>query len=148
MIHLIPQVMLTQPLSINGTQVLPAPRTRIPDLRLKFIELYSIWLGNGFGIAETVASDRAWELMKAIASVLPLADNPAVSGIDLEPLSNDYELLERLFFHSAIAIEITELQVVEVFLDKFRACDILKLHRMDAKSIIYAAYDYRKVEAE
>jgi hypothetical protein len=92
--------------------------------------------------------------MKAISSVLPLADNPAVSGVDLEPLSNDYELLEKLFFHSAIAIEITELQVIELFLDKFRACDILKLHRMDPKSIIYAAYDYRavneaeKVEAE
>jgi hypothetical protein len=139
--------MLTQPLSINGIQVLPAPRTRIPDLRLKFIELHSIWLSNGFGIAETVASDRAWELMKGIASVLPLADNPAVSGVDIEPLSNDYELLERLFFQSAIAIEITDLQVVEVFLDKFRACDILKLHRMDAKSIIFAAEDYRKIEA-
>lgn len=140
--------MLTHPLSINGTQVLPAPRTRIPDLRLKFIELHSIWLANGFGIAETVADDRAWEIMKAIASILPLADNPAVCGVDIEPLANDYELLERLFFHSAIELEITDLQVIELFLSKFKACDILKLHRMDPKSIIFAAEDYRKTEAE
>lgn len=36
--------------------------------------------------------------METVASMLPLAENPAVVGIDLELLGNDYEQLERLFF--------------------------------------------------
>lgn len=142
---------MTQPLSIADIALLPAPRTRIPDLRLKFIELQSIWLANGFGVAETVADERAWELMQAISGMLPRVDNPAIAGVDIEALSNDYEVLEKLFLNSAIEFEISDFQDVSFFLDKFRACEILRLHRMDPRSIILAAEEYlrtSKSEAE
>lgn len=133
----------TPPLSICDCKFLPAPRGKVKELRSLFIELQSIWLANGFGVAETVADDRAWELMGEIARMLPRADNPAVTGFDLDSISNDYCLLERLFFNGAI-VDIVALQDVATFLEQFKSCDILALHRMDPRAIVFEAENFRR----
>lgn len=130
-------------------ELLPAPRSKLPELREKFVELQAIWLSNGFGTGETVADDRAWALMQTIINLLPHKDNPAITGINLEPLGNDYELLEKLFLARFVDVgrEAAHGWTIATFdLDRFAGCSILTLHCMNPKSVLMDADDLRQRE--
>jgi hypothetical protein len=128
-------------------ELLPVPRSKLPEMRAMFVELQAIWVGNGFGTGETVADDRAWELMSAIAAMLPHKDNPAVTGFNLEPLSNDYELLEKLFLARFVDVGREEAHgwtIATFDLDRFSGCSILTLHCMNPKSVLMDADEWRQ----
>lgn len=83
----------------SSLEILPIPRGEVArQQREDMISLYSMWCAAAFGTGEVFNDDAAWELAKTIASRFPLKDNPATTGFDLAPLSNDFSQLEYLFF--------------------------------------------------
>lgn len=145
------ETMTIKPLAIECAdktlELLPVPRSKLPEMRSMFVELQSIWISNGFGVGETVADDRAWELMCAIAALLPHKENAAVCGFSLEALSNDYELLEKLFLARFVGVEREEAHgwaIATFDLDRFSGCSILALHCMNPKSVLMDADALRR----
>ena len=116
-------------------------------MRQYFVELQSYWIESVFSVADVASDQRCWELMGKIGFMLPQAKNPAVVGLDLEALSNDYEQLETLFFCQGKTIEVEEVHghshtvfQTTVNSDEFVASAILKLHRFNPKRILEDAY--------
>ena len=128
-------------------ELLPAPRSQLKVMRQYFVELQSYWIESVFSVADVASIERCWELMSKIGFMLPQAKNPAVVGLDLEALSNDYEQLETLFFCQGKTIEVEEVHghshtvfQATVNTDEFVAAAILNLHRFNPKRILEDAY--------
>ena len=128
-------------------ELLPAPRSQLKAMRQYFVELQSYWIESVFSVADVASIEHCWELMSKISFMLPQAKNPAVLGLDLEALSNDYEQLETLFFcqGKTIAVESVHNHSHTTFqatvnTDEFVAAAILKLHRFNPKRILEDAY--------
>lgn len=131
----------------ESIELLPAPRSQLKAMRGYFVELQSYWIESVFSVADVAGDERGWELMGKLAFMLPHAKNPAVLGLDLEVLSNDYEQLETLFFCQGKTIAVEQVHghshttfQATVNTDEFVAAAILKLHRFNPKRILEEAY--------
>lgn len=135
----------------STVELLPVARDRLLALRQKFVELHALWLGYACGVGDTVADPIGWRLLGEIAAMLPRRDNPAVCGFDLELISNDYALIELLFFAGASDVSADDLHgysIVNFDMNKFRACKILDLHRLNPKAILNDANEFRLQESK
>jgi hypothetical protein len=152
MIEVIPTTQ-TPPIVIESggktLELLPVPRAKITQLRSLFVELQSYWIEYGFSTADLLADDRGWDLMGAIAALLPQTKNPAVTGFDLESLQTDWVQLERLF----LTQERGETKsyrgpdggmILEFYIDVFRPCMILESCGFEGRLVIQDAHQLWK----
>lgn len=143
----------------ESVELLPVPRSRLRDrfdeqgklvsrgLREYFVELQSYWAEYVFSVADVAADDRCWELMSKIAFMLPNAKNPALSGFDLDILTNDYEQLETLFLCQGKNVEVEQVHNYSLALfnlDEFAGCKILNLHKFNPRRILEEADELRQ----
>jgi hypothetical protein len=138
------ETMPTPPLRIQlpdtTIELLPVPRTHLIELRKCFLALHTAWLTATFSTGEVVASAEGWDLMKKIIALLPRKENPAVTGFDLETISNDYSQLQELFFFSETPPEILHSHATVTFnFDVFQPCQILSLHQINHKQLLMDA---------
>jgi hypothetical protein len=136
-------------LSQRVVTVQPVPRAVLSALEKAMLAIQEIWIEEAFSTADAIARSDCWGHMKTVAGMLPLAENPAVQGLDLELLSNDYEQLERLFFGDISGAYQRdygdqEIAIAQIDISQFKGCDIWQLHRFEPKKKLMQANDLRR----
>lgn len=125
------------------------PRAVLSALEKEMLAIQEIWIDEAFSTADAIARSDCWEHMKTVASMLPNAENPAVTGIDLELLGNDYAQLEQLFFGDIAQAYSRdygeqELAIAQIDISQFKGCDIWNLHRFEPKKKLIQANELRQ----
>lgn len=122
-------VNLSKSIQILSVEFLPPARTKLREMRSLFVELQSYWLEYGFSVADTIANDRCWEIMKQITNLLPRKDSPVVTGCDLEPLQNQPEAIRDLFLSQSPdlkAFKAEDSVYLQIDIAEFKPCQILE----------------------
>lgn len=122
--------------------LLPVPRKELKPLRELLVEVQSYWLSYAFGVGELVADDYCWGLLQAIANKLPHEANPAVLGVDLDEIQNDYQQIESLFLcrgKTVAAQEVHGFNVLTLDEEQFVGGAIVELHLFNPRMILVDA---------
>ncbi|MEO0373215.1 MAG: hypothetical protein AAF329_01050 [Cyanobacteria bacterium P01_A01_bin.17] len=117
------------------------------------LTIQAIWLEEAFSTASAVMREDCWTAMGKVAAMLPRFDNPAVSGFDLDLISNDYEQLERLFFGDASGafdrVFLSQESAIANFnLAEFKGCALYELHRFEPKKQMIKASELRLAKSQ
>lgn len=132
----------------DSIKLRPVPRSKLASFETEMLTIQSIWLEEAFSTASAVMRDDCWGAMEKVAAMLPRFDNPAVSGFDLDLISDDYEQLERLFFGDATGafdrVFLDQESAIANFnLAEFKGCQLYELHRFEPKKQILKASELR-----
>ena len=130
---------LTIKLPTETVTVRPVPRANLSLFSDRMVELQSLWIAEEFSTGDALGLEQAWELMKAIWCMLPLAESPSVTlNVDsLESLSSDYEQLGALFFGDPSGAWQGDIETFD--LKAFTGCELWKLHEVTPRKKLIAA---------